>query len=133
MFEVNYVAVLVAGLASYAVGFLWYSDMLFGKAWRKYTGMKESDIEKGGMMKPMLLGFAGTLVMMFVFANVINLMGAVDFSEALTYAFWVWFGFIATAHFSSWVWSGKSFNLFLIESLNTLVGLMVAGAVLVMW
>lgn len=30
---VNYVAILVAVIASMILGYLWYSKMLFGKAW----------------------------------------------------------------------------------------------------
>jgi len=31
--EVNYVAILIAGAISMAVGFLWYSPLMFAKPW----------------------------------------------------------------------------------------------------
>ncbi len=41
--EVNFVAVLVAGVVSYFLGALFYSPWLFGNKWLKLNGMKESD------------------------------------------------------------------------------------------
>ena len=136
MFEVNYLAVLVSTLASFALGFLWYSDALCGKAWRKYTGISDKEMKEGGgkaMAVASLMGMAGTFVMMFMLANVIDLMGAVTPKEGLEAAFWVWLGFVATTHFSKWVWSNKSFNLFLIDASHHLWAMLVGGAILTVW
>lgn len=46
--EVNYLAVLIATVATMALGFLWYSPVLLGNAWVKQRGMKMEDISGGG-------------------------------------------------------------------------------------
>ena len=38
--HVNYLAVVVAAIASYAIATIWYA-VIFGKVWQKLTGMTE--------------------------------------------------------------------------------------------
>ena len=44
--EVNYLAVLVAAIVNMVVGALWYSPLLFGKAWMKLTGFNKKQLKK---------------------------------------------------------------------------------------
>ena len=43
--EINYLAVLVAGVAAVAVGFLWYGPLLFAKPWMKLMGHTKETME----------------------------------------------------------------------------------------
>ena len=56
--SVNWLAVIGAAVASMVVGYLWYSDYLFGKMWRKSSGMKAMSPKemKAAMGKMMGLG-----------------------------------------------------------------------------
>jgi Protein of unknown function (DUF1761) len=57
---INWLAVLVAGIAYFALGAIWYSPVLFSKKWIRYTGVNVNDpnAKKGvGIM------FGGTLVL----------------------------------------------------------------------
>ncbi len=49
--EMNFIAVFVAALTTLVVGSIWYSPILFGKAWMKETGLNEEDLKKGSMLK----------------------------------------------------------------------------------
>ena len=44
--EVNYVAVLAAAIASFVIGALWYSPMLFGKMWMKLSNVSGKEVKK---------------------------------------------------------------------------------------
>lgn len=46
MSDINYYAVLVAALLSFAVGGLWYSPLLFGKMWLEEMQLKAEDIKQ---------------------------------------------------------------------------------------
>lgn len=46
--EVNYLAVLAATVATMIIGFLWYSPVLFGKAWVKQMGKNMEEMSGGG-------------------------------------------------------------------------------------
>ena len=126
---VNYLAVLIAAVAAFAVGALWYS-VLFGKVWRKEMGMGDMPASMGGMGSSMIGGFIATLVLTYVLDYFLIALGAVTLSAALTIAFWAWLGFIATV-MSNIVWyEKKSWTLYFINAAHYLVALLVASAVL---
>ena len=45
--SINIWAVLVAALANFLIGGLWYSPALFGKAWMKANNFTDTDLQKG--------------------------------------------------------------------------------------
>jgi Protein of unknown function (DUF1761) len=49
--DVNYPAVLAAALSTFFIGGLWYSPLLFQKAWMRASGLDEEDLEKGSPVK----------------------------------------------------------------------------------
>jgi hypothetical protein len=48
LLEVNYLAVLVATVVTMVLGFLWYSPVLFGRAWAKLRHVKMEGMSGGG-------------------------------------------------------------------------------------
>ena len=42
---INYFAVLAAALSTFVLGGLWYSPLLFGKAWMMANGFTDSDLQ----------------------------------------------------------------------------------------
>lgn len=136
MFEVNYWAVLVAGLAVMLVGSVWYTPAVFGKAWMKLSGITMSDLEKmkkQGMATSYLMAFVGTLIMAYVLAHFNDLASANKVSEGLQTAFWVWLGFVATNHIGMVLWERRPWKLFFLHTGQSLVSLLVAGAILAVW
>jgi hypothetical protein len=65
MGEVNYLAVVAAAVSTFLIGGLWYSPLLFQKAWMRANGFGESDLAKGGTGKIFGLSFLFALVMSF--------------------------------------------------------------------
>src|SRR6185295_17826416 len=43
--KINYFAVLVAALSTFVLGGLWYSPLLFGKAWMRTNNFSDSDLK----------------------------------------------------------------------------------------
>ena len=66
--EYNLLAVIVAGIASFILGGLWYSPMLFGKAWQREAGLSDAQLAGGNMALIFGLSFVLALVASFVFA-----------------------------------------------------------------
>lgn len=62
--ECNYPALLVSGVASLFVGFIWYSKFLFGPAWQKALGLKDEDLKKNGLL---IFGLSFILAMVLAF------------------------------------------------------------------
>lgn len=72
MKSINYVAVLVAAVSTFAIGALWYSPLLFQRAWMNVNKLTESDLGTGGQGKIFALSFLFALVMAFNLAMFLN-------------------------------------------------------------
>ena len=129
-YAVNYVAIIVAAIANMVVGYLWYSKMLFGKAWMKLMGKKDMG-KKDSMLMMMGAGYVSSVVMAYVLAIFIQLNGAATPLAGAMTAFWAWLGFVATVTLGSVLWEGKSIQLWVLNAAHHLVGMAVMGAVLV--
>jgi len=136
-FPINYPIVLLAGVISMAVGFVWYSKIFFGPTWSTLMGMTDKTLKEAqAKMGPMYgLSFLGALVMAYVLALLVNYMGAADFLSGVTVGFWAWLGFVMPVQLTGEIFSSKPFNVKLL-AINTgyqLTSLLLMGAVLARW
>ena len=51
VWKLIFLAVLVAALSSFVVGFVWYNPKIFGTIWMNETGMTEEKAKQGNMAK----------------------------------------------------------------------------------
>ena len=75
MESINYFAVLVAAAATFLVGGLWYSPMLFQRAWMKANNLTEADLAGGGTGRIFGLAFLFAVVMSLNLAMFLNAPG----------------------------------------------------------
>ena len=68
--HVNYLAVLLCGVAAMIIGYLWYGP-LFGKEWRSLVGMTDEKMKKAtnSMFSNYAAMFLSALVMAYVLAH----------------------------------------------------------------
>jgi hypothetical protein len=62
--QINYLAVGVAALSCFLIGGLWYSPILFAKAWMRETGLSEDELGKN-VGRTFGLAFALSLLIAF--------------------------------------------------------------------
>lgn len=73
----NFLAVLVAALSSFVVGFIWYNPKVFGTIWMKESGMTEEKAKNGNMAKIFGLTFVYSFMLAFIMpALTVHQMGA---------------------------------------------------------
>ena len=133
--SVNMLAVVVAAIAAFVVGFLWHGPV-FGAQWMKMMGITKADMEaakKQPMGGKMVGAFAQQLVIAFVLAQFASVWGAVDVMGALTLTFWIWLGFMAAILFDGVLWEKRTMNLYLFNIAYRFVSLAVMAVILVMW
>ncbi len=129
---VNYLAVLVAALANYIIGAIWYSA-LFRKSWTKLMGMSEMKVSVASV----IVGIVGALLMSYVldhaliFAN--TYMGTSGVGAGLIVGALNWLGFIAPVTIGVVTYEKKPFSLWLINGGYWLVSLLVMGIILAVW
>lgn len=131
--DVNFLAVAVAAVASFLIGMLWYSPLLFGNVWLKLQGFSAKDMEKAkskGMGKTMLIGFLSTFVMIIFLDYFLQVAGTYTLAAAVQTAFLLWFGFFATSMLGKVLWEGKKVQLYWIDSMYYLVVLTASASIL---
>lgn len=134
---INYVAILLCGVLSMIIGYLWYGS-IFGKEWMKLVGMtdKKQEEAKKEMAKTYGIMFISSLVMAWILAHFIwyAAPGSATLVIGLKTAFWAWLGFVATYAFSKHLFSvdKKPLTLLYIDSGYYLVTLLGMAAVIVL-
>ena len=136
---INYLAVIVAAIASMALGFLWYGP-IFGKQWIKEMGWSQEAMKAAqakGMTKQYVLMALGSLIMAFVLAH--NVVFGSSYLQmwgvfaGLQAGFWNWLGFIVPVLLGAVLWEGKSWRLWFINISYYLAALLIMGAILSAW
>lgn len=133
---INYWAVLAAAVASFIIGGLWYSPVLFGNAWMESGGITKKTMEtahKKGLGKSYFIAFFGGLLTAYILAHFAKYLTAQTFSEGMIAGFWIWLGFVVPILLGSVLWEGKSFRFYMINALYYLVSLEVMGGILAVW
>ena len=117
-----------------ALGFLWYGP-LFGNKWKQLMSFTGKDMKKMKMTSKtaMILGFIVALAVSCTLAHFLIYMGISGVADALTAAFLIWIGFVATVQIGSVLWEGKSWNLFFLNTSYNLVSLAVMAVILAAW
>ena len=136
-FHVNIVAVLVAVVANFILGFIWYTP-LFGKAWAKELGFDLTvKPPAGALAKGMIFMVIGNFLMAYVFAHnnaawgfVPEMKEASPVSIILNSAFFTWLGFYVPVDLNRVAWERGSWKLFAINAGYHLAMLLVASTIL---
>lgn len=131
--EINYLAVLVAGIASMFIGAIWYSPKVFGNMWMHAIGMTAADgkkMQEKGMGLVYLLNFLSMLIFGYVLAHFIN---GLSTQEAIVTGCWAWLGFIVPLQLGQKLWENRSWSLFIVNIAYWLVTMVVMAAIIGAW
>ena len=136
MFQVNYVAVIVAGLANFIIGFLLHGPVL-GKVWMKLANVHPTGKEKFSDMVPQMIKnflvnilFAYVLAVMYLFASTSSVMGGSGIITGIVVALFVWIGFLFTSSSIEVIWMGRSYKLWLFELFASLLSCLAMGIII---
>ncbi len=128
----NWVAMLVALIASMVIGYIWYSKPVFGKTWMNLIGKTEEDLKKGAG-KAMGIMIVCAIITVYVLSHIVDYATATTWLEGVQTGFWVWLGFVATVLVMNAGYEGRPMKLPAINAGYQLVNLVVAGAILAAW
>lgn len=128
---VSYLAVLVAAIASYIFGAVWY--MALAKYWMAALGKTESELKsRKPSPLPFVIAFVAQLVMAYVLAGTIGHLGIgqVTVKNGLISALVVYLGFVLTTLVTNHGFQGNKPSLTLIDGLHWLGVLLIQGLVI---
>ncbi len=132
----NWWAILGATIIYFAIGGIWYSPSLFGKQWAKTVGM---DMDKKKRPKPSVMAstyfmaLINCFILVFVLSILIHVFDAAQVSNAVEIGIMVWLGFVATEKMTNVLFEGKDAKYFMITSMYSFVGIIIAAAMLATW
>jgi hypothetical protein len=133
--SINYLAVLVSGIAAWGLGTLWYSGILFGKSWQKELGFTDEYIREGNMA----LIFGSSLVMMIIMALGMAMLisghgeNEIDWMSGMFHGLYIGVFFVGTSMAINLLYQRKSFKLWAIDGLYQILFLAIMGAILGAW
>lgn len=128
--DLNWWAILVATLASFAVGWLWYGP-LFGKAWVAALGKTEDEIQP--TPTPFIIGFVTALVTCIAMAALIQALGIDTWLGGICIGLVAGIGFITMAMVSDGAFCGWSWTLVAIQAGYRTLYCVIMGLILAVW
>lgn len=131
----NYLAIVAAVVATFALGALWYSPLLFGNMWVRAHGYTGERLER--MKKAAPKAYGVSFVAFLVAATVLSFfawrVGVGSAMGGLRLGFALWLGFAATIGLTSWVYSDKPLSTYVIDVGYQLVYFLIMGAIIGAW
>lgn len=126
---INYLAVVVAAVVSFFIGWPWY--MTFGKTWARAVG-KDPDNPPKPQPGPFIVLGVALLVMAFVLAGIIGHLGTdqVTIKNGIISGLFLWLGFVATTILVNYTFQGRRLVLSFIDGGHFLLVLVVMGAII---
>ncbi|MBI4093751.1 DUF1761 domain-containing protein [Candidatus Kaiserbacteria bacterium] len=134
MFEVTFLPIFFAGVASVALGFVWYHPRVFGSIWMRFTNLTPEQVEKGKKRMPVMaaISLLASMLAAYVMNHFGIAWGVYDMIGAIELGFWSWVGFVAPTMLGQVLWEQKSFRLYLINALFWLVSFIVMAIIIVL-
>lgn len=129
--QIHYPAVLLAALSAFLIGGLWYSPLLFARAWMKETGLSEAQTRGARLGRVFGLSALAHAVMAFNLAAFIGSQSSFGFAVFAGLA--TGLGWVAMSLGVIYLFEQRSFKLWLINSGNQVLSYTVMGAILGIW
>lgn len=132
--EINWIAVLVAALAYFALGALWYSKALFANKWIAYTRI---DVNDPNMMKgvaaTMGFSFVCMLLTSFGLAILQVYLDREGWMSGLKVGLLVGLFFSAASITISYLYEKRPMGLHFINNGYTILGTIIASIIIFSW
>lgn len=132
--EINWLAVLVAVIAYYGAGAIWYHKNVFGTKWAEGHGLKMDDPEaKKGMGKIMFMSFLSFVVIVIALALLVVKLNFTQFMSGVKLGLITGIGFSWMTIYISYLYTKKPVSIHVIDGLYHVIGQIIAAIILCVW
>ena len=97
----------------------------------KLSKFKKSDIKVG--TSTMVIGFIAYFIMNLVIAYLVSFAGINTLAFGLFFGLFLWVGFVATTLITQVLYEGKSVELYLINSVHSLIWMAISAGLFAVW
>ena len=131
----NYLHVFVAAVVVFVLGWLWYSPLLFYKPWMRLRGLDPVAAMAGAKMPTgkLLVELTRCLVLAYVIARFVTLLGITSWMAAVHFGFLLWIGFPVILLAGSVLWDNVPWKVAAIHGGDWLVKLLVIPIIVTLW
>jgi hypothetical protein len=129
--EINWLSVMVATVAAFAIGGVGYSPVLCGQAWQRELRLSDDELKQANMGLIFGLSFVLNFISAILLEMFIGKDGTIAFG--LIAGLLVSIGWIATSLGTNYLFARKSLRLFLIDAFYFIVYFAVMGVILGAW
>jgi hypothetical protein len=130
--SVNWLAVVVAALAMFGLGGIWYSPMLFAKGWQKAAGVTDAQLKNANMGVIFGIAFIFALVMAASLAFYLA-DPATDLTWGMTAGFLAGFGWVFLSIGTLMLFERRPWSYLFINGGYFVVGFVIMGAIIGAW
>jgi hypothetical protein len=130
--ELNWLAVLVAGLAYFALGAIWYSG-LFSKQWVAYHNIAVNEADKKGMAAIMLASLVWMLVASLALGILVTRLDLRQVLSGVKLGLFTGICFSFMAISVTYLYLKKPVGLHLIDGMYHVTGQVIAAVILCLW
>jgi hypothetical protein len=129
---INYLAVLVAAIAAWVLGAVWY--MALSQPWLAAQGKTKADMKpptsKAAAVGPFVLVFVAELIMAWMLAGILGHLAGITVKNGVISGAACWFGFVLTTIATNYAFHGRKVMLTVIDAGHWLAVLVVMGAII---
>jgi Protein of unknown function (DUF1761) len=130
--KTNYVAVVVAAVAYWLLGALWFG-VLFGKQWMALENMSEAQARSMNPVLPYVISMLLNLLIAYSVAQVCAWRNANTSGRGASVGVLLWIGIVGPITFTTYMYEMRPKTLFAINEFYPLAGLVLMGAILGAW
>ncbi len=135
MVHVKHLAVLVAAVTVFVLGWLWYSPVLFYKPWMRARGMDPAAAMAGAKMPAgkLIIELVRCIVLACVIAHFVALLGISNWFTAAHFGLLLWIGVPVTLLTGSVLWENVPVKVAAIHAGDWLVKVLVIPIIVSVW
>jgi len=130
--KTNYLAVVVAAIAYWVLGALWYG-VLFNKAWMALEHMTIEQAKSVSPVVPYIVSFLLEVLIAYSLAQLCIWRNANTAGRGASVGVLVWIGFVGPIAFMNYMFEMRPKELFAINEFYPLAGLVLMGVILGAW
>jgi hypothetical protein len=130
--KTNYAAVVVAAIAYWMLGAVWYG-VLFSKPWMELEHMSMEQAKSMNPVLPYVITLLLNLVIAYVMAQICVWRNANSVGRGAAVGVLLWVGIVGPITFTTYMYEMRPHLLFAINEFYPLAGLVLMGAILGAW
>ena len=131
MQHINLLAIFTSSIIVFFLGGIWYSEKLFGKIWQREANITKENKQCSHSPIAFILSFIYTLIAAVAFA--IFLPDNYQFMNAIEFGLAIGICFVATSLGTNYLFTNRSFILFLIDGGYIVTQFLIFGLIIGLW